>query len=633
MSTGFVEKGILEASKHVAPSIKNWFSSLKEDYQHICEHTFLKFIDNQYRDLNLTTSILSGTTKIKISDIYVPLTLCKEGLNKKIDKFPDSLLKEHRKVIISDSAGMGKSTLLKMVYRYTIEEAPIIPFYIDLKTIINDGNVISIEEYILNNYPSFTKTPSLKFIKGLIEKNPYLFLFDGADEVPDLKKEEVFKSVNSFCNKAIKSNFIIASRKEDKILSSFPEFEICNIKPLSTTESELLILKCGKDKEISSRLIDELKKPQNESVKEFLRNPLLTTLLHAAYQYTKRIPLKKSLFFSQIFDALFEDHDSNKPGVFTREVKSGLTINEFEEVLSALAYDSRPKEQLEYSKSELNRFFKNFSDTHPTITFNSSKLIDDLIVSVPILKRDGLVYAWQHKSLQEYFFVRHVLTYVKETEIKKEIFKRISESKVLEKYKLIIDILYDEDKIMFHDVVTRSLNDYVMKNIDKKIENKKERFFDVFIKYYLGTPESIINDWDFNIDGDGVLNSSKLFFTMAESEKNIELEGEGYMLNTVMFTAERSISFKFGHSKTTILDVLFEKGELFIDNQITDELSINKSEIRAVKRIDEKPNLNEMNYFFSSYYYLDEEELHKFMSEFDENNSRYKNSSKEIPNF
>ncbi|WP_185090698.1 NACHT domain-containing protein [Vibrio diabolicus] len=633
--SGLAEKGALELSKSAAPLVVKWFSSIAEEYKHICKNTFLRLIETQYRELNLTTSILSGTNKVKINEIYVPLTLSSSSLPKEyvINNFPKKLLKTHNKIMISDSAGMGKSTILKMLFRYTIEQASILPFYIDLKSLIKENDVISIESYILENYPSFTEEPSINFIRSLISKNPYLFLFDGADEVPDSKKEKVFNVINVFSKKAKNSNFVIASRKEDKIISAFPNFEVLNINPLEIEESEELLLKCGKDKEVSARLISELKKPQNERVLEFLGNPLLTTLLQAAYQHKKKIPLKKNLFFSQIYDALFEDHDSNKPGVFTREIKSGLTINEFEEVLAAFAYDGRPKETLEYSKNELNRFFQQFSDSHPTITFKSSNFIEDLIVSVPVLKRDGLTYAWQHKSLQEYFFVRHITSYIEDISLKKEVISRISKSNSSMRYKLVLDMLYDEEKTTFHDTATRNLQEFINKNSNKEISDEKLKGIDLFNKYYIGTSKSVAKDWGVNYSVDA---THKFFMSISNSKKSKELQKQGFFLSSVSYSMSGKVVLEFSNPMYTLVEVLSEKGEHFtrelnFSGSRTEEAQNNKE--RKIKQIDDLPNANEVLLELGACYYINQVELNEFMNEFDKKYLAYNMSSCFIPEF
>ncbi|MFC4654790.1 NACHT domain-containing protein [Rheinheimera marina] len=291
-----------------------------EEFEHFSNHKLMPHLLSSYVKLNTSTSQLFRNKGYKINELYIPLTLkILDTEEVKVDKYPAGAIEKHNKIIIKDTAGMGKSTVLKMLFRYCFDTAKRVPIYIDLKSLIDEEKIIPVEVYMHKSFPSFTEKPSQDFINLLLQRAPFLFLFDGADEVPDKHKPKLFKEISDFQAKASNSAFIIATRDEDKILSSFNDFTSASIQPLKKNEAYLLLERYQFEDVKASDLITEIEKPENASVLDFLKNPLLTTLLYTAYAYKKKVPLKKSLFFKQIYEALYENHDATKIGYLTRE--------------------------------------------------------------------------------------------------------------------------------------------------------------------------------------------------------------------------------------------------------------------------------------------------------------------------
>ena len=75
--------------------------------------------------------------QLDIRDIYLPLTLyCEKNKYKaKIDNFNKNIIEPYKKILITDTAGMGKSTLLKFLTLNIIEQSEGIPLLIDLRNL------------------------------------------------------------------------------------------------------------------------------------------------------------------------------------------------------------------------------------------------------------------------------------------------------------------------------------------------------------------------------------------------------------------------------------------------------------------------------------------------------------------
>ena len=594
------EKIGIEILKKSLPSIRQKLGLIKEELDHYSENKLIPYIVNSYNNLNISTSQLFRNKGYQIDQLYVPLSLSDaESNDYKIDKYPNKLFRSHSKILIKDSAGMGKSTVLKMIFRFSIDEGKRIPFYIDLKSLIKNEEVLSVENYILDTFPTFLKQPSKLFLLTLLQETPFLFLFDGADEVADNFKNAVFDSVLKFCSNAKLCDFVVATRDEDKILSSFNSFHSCSINPLKQEEAYDLLRKYQFKDVKASDLISELEKKENTPVLEFLKNPLLTTLLYTAYAYKKKVPLKKNLFFGQIFEALYENHDATKIGYLTREKKSGLDIDNFEKILSHLAYVSRVKEKLEYSKSELLEIISDISQSHPTVEFSTRGFVDDLISRVPVLRRDGLIFSWQHKSIQEYLFVRFLFLMFKD-EKRENILNKIISGGNVERYKLVLDIVYDENDELFHKIVTNKVLKYATSNCQVRCKglDKENISINVFYRYFYSQLNSFLPKDSIKEIRRSILSEGVNDFQLIHEEIGKIYKLEEFTMSSCRLTLNDNLNYASLYELpfVTCLRVLFEKSSSFVDKiefESEDEFTFS-SQTQALQNFDRLGSIKEL---------------------------------------
>lgn len=580
---------IEELIKKSLPSLFKAMENIKEDTLHKYNSKFTKYLEKEYEYLNNSTSQLFRNTKYQVSKLYIPLTLVSIDSNETIlvDKFPKKLFANKNKILIKDTAGMGKSTLLKMIFRYSIDEKENIPFYIDLKSLIKEEKVLSVIDSFIDNFPSFTDIPSEDFLKRIFEKGSFIFLFDGADEVGDTFKEKVFSEINKFIKIAFNSKFIVATREEEKIISSFNHLVPFRIKELKKEEAYNLIRKYDPANEIAESLIQEINKKENETVFDFLVNPLLTTLLFTAYFYNKKIPLKKNLFYKQVYESLFENHDSSKIGYLSREKTSGLDIDDFEKVLGHFSYIGRFQEKLEYTKDELIDIFHKINDIHPSISFCAKKFLNDIVSRVPVLRLEGTKYIWQHKSIQEYFFVRFFLRVLTD-EQRNQIINKILDSNEAYKFRLVFDILFDEDNEYFHRIFTIKLYDEISKRIDV-LGVTELNIIDTLYKYVM--LEVKVSERENDIFNQVL---EKIFIN---EEEKIDFEKNFRVFMSTTFPAEEKYSIKilvFTSKYDVILEILNIKKYDFIYTKEVDTLSLSKN-LSVIKKffVDNKISTDE----------------------------------------
>jgi hypothetical protein len=243
----------------------------------------------------------------------------------------------------------------------------------------------------------------------------YCGKFDGFDEISITERSKVTSDIQTFVSKAKNNKFIITSRPEDA-LSSFGGFQKFQIMPLKLDEAFELIKKYDPTNKISDLLIKKIEDDDIiRNIEEYLKTPLLVSLLYTAFEYKQSIPFKKHIFYRQVFDALFESHDLSKGDSFERDKFTKLGSDEFHRVLRIFGFLCLKNEnKIEFSKDELNSIIQSSIEYCPELQIKPNDLIKDLLITVPLFSKDGIYYKWSHKSLQEYFAAQYIFFDAKE---------------------------------------------------------------------------------------------------------------------------------------------------------------------------------------------------------------------------
>jgi hypothetical protein len=419
---------------------------------------FKDYLNKKYTKLNLLTSIVLKNTQTFLDDIYIPLTLISKNRKTeyKIDKFPSKLTEEYGMVLITDTAGMGKSTIMKKLFLNTIIESIGIPIFIELRRINHDEDILSEiqKELNLTNYQSNNKA-----LEYLIEKGNFIFFFDGFDEIPSENKSNVTKELQKFITKNFHNNKFFLTSRPEVALSSLSEFQEFKIKNLEKKESYELIRKYSKGSSVANLLIEKLEENDMKSIHEFLVNPLLTSLLFLAFEYKQKIPLKKHLFYRQVYDANFENHDLTKGDSYYRKKYCQLQSDDFHRVLRHIGYQCMKVQKIEFEKDIILDFISRSCEFNNDLIFSPSDLLKDLIQTVPLFTKDGNYYKWSHRSIQEYFAAQFIFKDAKDQQSK--ILERIYNHKDIDYFINTLDLYNDIDYKTFREVIDFNLlNDF-----------------------------------------------------------------------------------------------------------------------------------------------------------------------------
>ncbi len=472
----------------VIPGLRKVVSSVTLSYnlniEPLGKH-FEGYLSRSYEKLSILNTLVFRNQQKRLRDLYIPLSLVREGVKNPtkddviiINNYPREFMSESRRLLITDTAGMGKSTLTKIMFLSAIDQQAGIPFYVELRRLSKNHTLL---QEIREQLNSLTKEFSDDLMRRFFQSGGFIFFLDGYDEIPLSEKGAVTDDIKSFIEKAPDNFFILTSRFE-QALSGFGDFLSMRICPLTKKEAFSLLQKYDSEGETAIRLIDKINSLPKGRITEFLTNPLLVSLLYIGFNYKPEIPLKIHLFYDQVFEAYFNTHDLSKDGHFIHEKKSGLDMADFSKVLRSIGFICLTKNRLDYERADFLGIIESAGKLS-CVTFKSAEdLMYDLLHSVPLFCQDGVSYKWVHKSMQEYYAADYIN---RDSGAKKElILDRISVSPELNNYMNVLEFFSDLDYRMFSlKFVLPLLNDFisyidrpiVIQDEDMKIRVRRRR--------------------------------------------------------------------------------------------------------------------------------------------------------------
>lgn len=373
----------------------------------------------------------------RLIDLYVPLTLIHQEEQHEIEVGEGcTILEEYHSVLIVDDAGMGKSTISRrLALDYVIQQKRI-PIILELRSFSAGTNL---EQQTLDAIGIADQCQD-----NILSSLLLLLIFDGLDEVPLDARKAAIKEICRLRKLCSKSPALITSRP-DSSLRLCRGFVTFKVKSLSEEQAFELLRKYDRNGVLSKKLITGIKAEPEPSISEFLTNPLYVSLLYCAYRHKPVIPRRKHIFYSEVYDALFEAHDLAKEPGFVHHKNSGLDSADFHSVLRRLGFWCLSHElRMEFLKDELEIILKKIGESLLGVHFKPSAFVTDLVETVPLFIKHGNKLRWSHKALLEYFsamFICHD-TKGKQVQILRKLYRDKSASSYLTVLELCADIDY-----------------------------------------------------------------------------------------------------------------------------------------------------------------------------------------------
>lgn len=443
----------------IAATIKSYVTN--EYNAFLYEDNMVKLLESNYYSRMKIKNILHNSSPVLFMDIYCSLRIkaYAPSFEKEYEPFAVNSVKElfgaYSNVAIFGNAGSGKSTLVNFLYLNAIEECYKYPILISLRQ-LNERD-ISLVEYLKQ------ETLGCKEIEGsydlfatLLGEGHFLFFFDGYDEITPARQYNIASQIKELMKSYPKNKYVLTSRPLEQLyaLDSFHNFVV---QPLSEKERNTFIRRqFDLDRQdVAERIIKKITANPKDQYSQILNTPLLVILCILNFQLNSDLPIKKSEFYSHIFDALYQGHDWRSKAGYERDRKCNLSKDEYVSVLNKFSFYTHFNSLYLFTKDQtlkvLGDIKRREKDSRALMTVDNDCLFEDLTVAINILMADGVYYCFPHKSFQEYYAVNYIVCNDEQTRKKiyeKLILKFFANDSTLLTYSLL-SMLYEMDKFLF----------------------------------------------------------------------------------------------------------------------------------------------------------------------------------------
>ncbi|MGV2842347.1 NACHT domain-containing protein [Aeromonas hydrophila] len=421
--------------------------------------TMREYLEKLSRRVAEITTISFPLQRINISEAYETLYLSpvSNSTEKYINPFinhttevkidvQDLFSMSNSSFIVIDSAGMGKSTFSKHLVTQILFKTERIPLFFELrKTDYNVGLV----ESIARELDSIGKTFPRDIFYKLINLGKFIIILDGFDEINIDNQVDLSKQIYDLSSKGGKNILFLTSRPQETLpeLIDSMIFKFCEF-----TREQAISLVTRYDRisglDIGRRLAEQL-----DSVpSRFIETPLLISLLYRTFGTNNSIADRVCTFYDEIYHALYKGHDLINKNGYVREKKSKLDFEDFRRLLRALCYYMAITRKTSFdNRGDFISYIQTASEMSSIKPASNQDYLDDLMVAVPLVQRDGVEYKFLHKTIME-FFAAEYLVYKNNS---LEVVEKIFHGKLYPSFIKIFDFIHDISPTLFDNVVTK----------------------------------------------------------------------------------------------------------------------------------------------------------------------------------
>ncbi|WP_197274571.1 NACHT domain-containing NTPase [Novosphingobium sp. AAP83] len=259
---------------------------------------YSKYLEETHERVATFKSFANPSEPVKILDHFVTTKLQKKKDEVFDHDYIVDLASRRSKIVVSASAGYGKSMLMKLISLHLFENPNgKIPLFCELRHLnrIKSPNII---DYIHLNYKQNSDVNRSSLEKGL-ENGAFCFILDGFDELNHEIRPIIEDQILTLSSQYPKNSFIVSGRPDERF-DSWRSFRTFKILPMAKTQVIELISKLNYDSGTKRRFIEKIKKGGlYETHESFLSTPLLAILMLLTFEENANIPDKIHLFLQQ----------------------------------------------------------------------------------------------------------------------------------------------------------------------------------------------------------------------------------------------------------------------------------------------------------------------------------------------
>lgn len=359
-------------------------------------------------------------------------------------------------IVIQGNGGIGKTTLMKHFFVDTIRIGKRIPVFIELRN-INDSEIkYEIIDLVYKELNTQGSTIKKEYMDYALKSGCFTFLLDGYDEITSDRTKDFCKKLDEFCDKYPNNYYYLTSRPTSDFFD-FRRFTVVDTCPFDLQQAKAFVNRIPYDKDVKERFLLRLNIDLFIKHKSFASNPLLLSIMLITFERYSDIPEKLHLFYEQAFETMFRTHDNSK-GLFKRELRSSLDIDEFKKIFATFCFYTYIVEKLTFTEDELKKILNKCLADNQGIDVDG--YIYDLCYAVCVIYKVGSTYIFTHRSFQEYFCALYLLDRP-DNELAEMSVKLVERILKKEAQDVIMPMLRDMNKDRFNIAILVPVFDYI----------------------------------------------------------------------------------------------------------------------------------------------------------------------------
>lgn len=372
---------------------------------------------------------ISSRQLIDLASIYYPSKASIDGETISTSTLDEMLKASGRSaIILTGTVGQGKSVFVRYLALQEVTQMRGLPIFIELRHAEKGKSLQKLIELQLA-YLGFGGKPTAELVDHLFSRRLVALFLDGFDEVKREVVTDILDEIQHLQARHPNLRILVSSRQTamSGFLDKLVGFARAEIVPLKESDFKPFFEKIGVKEEAKLRLLNAIKKSSLE-VRTLITTPLMLTLVANSCGNRANLPENLPEFFDALFGVMVTMHDESKPG-YVRERSTSLSNSQFQGFFQSFCFVAKENcDAISMTPTQVSDCVTQSCNISGQKCSDKS-FIKDIVDVACLMVKDGLNYAFIHKSIREYFSAAFIKS-IENEEIAKKLYEAASKNHI-----------------------------------------------------------------------------------------------------------------------------------------------------------------------------------------------------------